>query len=271
MLRINRSLKLLWLSAAIVSLLCAIVAIIRPGVYAGFVEEKYMNGTIAQDVMAILASVALMALIPRMKGGSYFEQTAGLGLMGFLFYAYGVYVIEQIYNVLYFGYMAVFSLSFFGIVYALFRIDAPNVDSASIPLGFKRLSCVFTLVIPAVFVPLWTMMQAQLISTGEQLQNTYGVLIMDLCLIMPLFIIAAIQSLRGMKAAIVLTPALFVLGFALLFPVGFSELIPRLFLSGTGPVNLPSFLLYGGLAALFLIIGIVHMKKVRFDARRADV
>jgi len=248
------------------SLACAVTAVINPGIYAHFVEERYINGMIAQDIMAIFALIILLIISLKINEKSYIKQVVGLGLLGFLFYAYGVYVIEQIYNYLYFGYMAIFSLSFFGIIYSLFRINWAVTDSAKIPAGIRRLSAVFTLLIPAVFVLLWAIIQANLIMSGEQIQNTYGVLIMDLCLIMPLFIIAAILSLREKAIGFVLTPALFVLGFTLLFPVGFSELIPGLFQKSNAPLNLSSFLLYDGLSVLFLIIGIVHMRKVQFNA-----
>lgn len=166
--------------------------------------------------------------------------------------------------------MAIFSLSFFGIIYSLLRINWAVIDSARIPAGIRRLSAVFTLLIPAVFVPLWAIIQANLVISGEQIQNTYGVLIIDLCLIMPLFIITAILSLQGKPIGFVLTPVLFVLGFTLLFPVGFSELIPLLFQKPNAQLNLSSFLLYDGLSVLFLIIGIVHMRKVQFIADEGD-
>lgn len=192
MLRLNLKMKLLWVLPGLIALLCAVIAVINPGIYSGFIGEKYLNGSIAQDVMSIVAASVLVIISPKIAEKSYFAQVAGLGLLGFLFYASGIYVIEQIYNNIYFGYMAVFSLSFFGIIYSLLRIDRSVVSTVAIPAGSRRLSAVFAILIPAVFVPLWTIIQVNLIASGEQIQNTHGVLIVDLCLIMPLFIVAAI-------------------------------------------------------------------------------
>lgn len=263
MIRTNLPIRLMWLISGIIAILCSVTAVIKPGIYDGFVEAKYLYATIGQDVMALIASFALVLIAWKVRDTRYTAQVVGLGLSGFLFYAYGVYVIEQVYNFLYFGYMAIFSLSFFGIIYSLFRIDPRIAGSASMSRGFRKVSAIASLLIPAVFVPLWTVMQANLIITGSRIENTYGVFIMDLCIIMPLFVIAAVLSLKGNPLGIALTPCLFVLGCALLFPVGLAGLLPWL-LDGES-LDIASILLYDGLSVMFLVLGIVHMRKVRFN------
>lgn len=77
------------------SLVCAVTAVINPGIYADFVEERYINGTIAQDIMAIFASIILLIISHKINDKSYIKQVVGLGLLGFFFYAYGVYVLNK--------------------------------------------------------------------------------------------------------------------------------------------------------------------------------
>jgi hypothetical protein len=43
MIRINFSVKLLWLLTGFFSRVCAVTAVVSPGIYSHFVEERYIN------------------------------------------------------------------------------------------------------------------------------------------------------------------------------------------------------------------------------------
>jgi hypothetical protein len=90
MIRVNQPIRVMWILSGVNALICGLSAVINPKIYNGFVADKYIYGTIAQDVMAIIASVILVAIAFKMSDRSYIAQTVGMGLMGFFFYAYGV-------------------------------------------------------------------------------------------------------------------------------------------------------------------------------------
>ena len=78
-----------------------------------------MPGVFGQDLMTIVASVIILLLIARLKDGDSKKQIVILGILGYLFYAYGIYVIERGYNVLYYLYLAIFGLSFWLMAYGV--------------------------------------------------------------------------------------------------------------------------------------------------------
>jgi len=56
-----------------------------------------------------------------------------------------------------------------------------------------------------------------LMATGEQIDSLYSILILDLCFIMPGFLILSFLAYRDHRTGLLLLPALHVLGFTLIF------------------------------------------------------
>lgn len=259
--KLNR-IRFLWVILALISLAAAIIGIIRPQIYNGLVAPKYLAGTISQDLIALIAAVLLLVIAIVVKEKSVILQLIGLGILGFLFYAYGIYVIEQIYNLLYLVYMAIFSLSLYSIIYSLVNLKKDVLNAARIPKGIRTVSIGFSFLIPLVFIPLWISMLISLITTGQHIENTYGVFIMDLCFIMPAFIILAVMHIKKRGLGVLLTPSLFVLGFALLFPVGMAEPVKMIYTLDTA-FDIGSFLMYCIISLVFLTLSIIYMKSLR--------
>jgi hypothetical protein len=265
MIRLSKGVRVIWIIPAVLTLIAALAGIMSPSIYDEWVAEQYIYGTIAQDVVAFILGIILLFISIRMEKDDWKLQAVGLGILSFLFYAYGVYVIELIYNWFYFCYMAIFSTSFFGILYSLYRIDMDTISRVVVKPSIRKLSIGFTILIPAIFIPLWTIMQAGLISSGEKIENTYGIFIMDLCFIMPLFVGTAILCWKKKAFGLVMAPSLFVLGFTLLFPVGLSSIVKWIININTEKLDIGSFIFYDGLALLFLIIGIVYLRSTQFS------
>ncbi|MGM0366100.1 MAG: hypothetical protein ACQEP5_06135 [Actinomycetota bacterium] len=131
------------------------------------------------------------------KEGHIKKQIIILGLSGYLFYAYGIYIIERIYNLFYFSYMAVFALSFFAVVYGAADIRGDVKQKVSLPKPVRSVSIVFLLLQPVVFYPLWASQLLPLMVSGQKIEFLYSVYILDFCFIMPAFIIVAIRSVKS--------------------------------------------------------------------------
>lgn len=258
--KLNR-IRFLWVIIAVITIAAAIIGIIRPQIYNGLVAPKYLAGTISQDFIAFIAAVFLLVAAIVLKEKSIILQTIGLGILGFLFYAYGIYVIEQIYNLLYIVYMAIFSLSIYTIIYSLVNLKKDVLSIAKIPKGIRTASIGFSFLIPLVFIPLWISMLIPLITTGQRIENTYGVFIMDLCFIMPAFIILAVMQIKKSGLGVLLTPSLFVLSFTLLFPVGMSEPVKMIYNLDT-TFDMGSFLMYCIISLVFLVLSIIYIKNL---------
>lgn len=262
MLRDFRTHRILWLLSGLLALGAALVGVIYAGLYDRVVSAEIMPGVLSQDVMTVIASALVLWWAARIKEQDTKLQIVILGILGYLFYAYGIYVIEQVYTVLYLVYMAIFGLAFYSVAYgvASVRREALTVE---LPRGIRLASIAFSLFVPLMFYPLWISQILPLIRAAEKLEFLFSVYILDLCFIMPAFVLTAVLSLRGKTLGLLLTPALFVLGFTLLAPLALGELLkPRYGL----PVDGASLGLFGLLSALFLVLAVIYLRSL--DIRR---
>ena len=258
--------KVLWRLTAVLSLIAALVGVFNPGIYSKVVSTDLMPAVFGQDLMTIVASVIILLLTIRIKKEDSKKQIVILGILGYLFYAYGIYVIEQVYNILYYFYLAIFGLSFWSIVYGVASIRQEILQKVELPRLMRNISAGFSLFVALVFNALWIIQLLPLIQTGEKIEFLYSVYILDLCFIMPAFVILGIMALRKAGLGLLLIPAVFILGFTLIFSLAVSEMVKPLYdlaitIGGLGPSLI--------LSILFLILAALHLRKLKLDFEEA--
>lgn len=251
--------RMLWAVAGLLALAAAGTGIWRPEIYDGVVASELIPGAYSQDLLSMAAGIGLVYLAWAARPDRAKHQIVALGLLGYLFYAYGIYVIERTYNGLYLLYMAVFTLSFWAMVTAGATMgrDAPSV---ALPHGFGIVSAAGAVLQPLIFYPLWIGMLLPLMRSGEQIDSLYSIFILDLCFIMPAFLVLSLLTYRKHRAGLLLLPALYVLGFTLIFSLAVGEMVKPLFgAEGSMAALLPAL----GLSGLFLVLGILHLAKLQ--------
>jgi len=253
--------KILWLLTALLSLATALIGVINPDIYAKVVSKDVIPGVFGQDLMTIAASVIILWLVFLTKESDYRKQIVVLGILGYLFYAYGIYVIEQVYNLLYYLYLAIFALSFWSMLYGIAKIPPDVIQKVRLSRPMRHVSAWFSLLVALIFNILWIAQLLPLLQIGDKIENLYSVYILDLVFIMPAFVIVGIMTLRKAGLGLLLIPALFVLGFTLIFSLAVSELVKPVY-----DVNisieglLPSLIL----SMLFLVLAALHLRKLEF-------
>ena len=130
---------------------------------------------------------------------------------------------------------------------------------ARLPKGIRVLSASGALLQPLIFYPLWIAMLLPLMRNGNQIDSLYSVFILDLCFIMPAFLILAVLTLRGRWPGLVFMPSLYLLGFTLILSLALGELFKPLF---NVPVSASSLWSSVLLSALFLLVGGLHLWKL---------
>ena len=258
--------EILWLLTAVLSLIAALIGVFIPGIYDRVVINDIMPGVFGQDLLTIVASVIILLLIARLKDGDYKKQIVILGILGYLFYAYGIYVIERVYNVLYYLYLAIFGLSFWSMAYGVAKIRPEVLQRVQVPGLMRNVSAGFSLLIAVVFSVLWIIQLLPLIQAGEKIEFLYSVYILDLCFIMPAFMILGVMALKKAGLGLLLIPSMFILGFTLIFSLAVSEMVKPLYdltvtIAGLGPSLV--------LSILFLILAALHLRKLRLDLQEA--
>ncbi len=80
------------------------------------------------------------------------------------------------------------------------------------------------MLIAVLFNILWIMSLLPLMQEHNRIEYLYSIYILDLAFIMPAFFVTAIMSLRKMSFGILMTPAMMIVGFFVIFPLGLNEL-----------------------------------------------
>jgi hypothetical protein len=255
--------RVLWAVTGLLALVAAVTGVAVPGIYAGVVAPDLVPGAFSQDIISVAASVLLIAVA--LAGGNEPAkgQIVALGVLGYLFYAYGIYAIERTYNGFYLVYLAILALAFWALIAAGANLER-DLFELNLPRTLRIISASGALLQPFIFYPLWIAMLVPLMSTGNRIDSLYSIFILDLCFIMPAFLLLALLSYRSHPLGLLLLPALYILGFTLIFSLALGELAKPLF--GLA-INAQSFWLSLGLSLFFAVIGALHLQKLDLKPR----
>jgi hypothetical protein len=254
--------KILWVLIALMALIASLIGVTHQGIYQKFRITAALPAILSQDIIAVLASIAMLYLIIRIKEGDFVKQLILLGIIGYLFYIYGLYTVGKIYNILYFLYMAIFSLSFFSLIYGIANIRNEAYDKTKIPDIVRKVSAAFSFLIPIILYPMWiiqmwpSIQEMRVPSVGS---NFY---ILDMCFVLPVCVMMAVMLLKKDNFAILLTPALLIKGFTLCFSVALGEIL-KPFYNLTW--NIPYALLFVFITLASLVLAVLYFKKVRYS------
>jgi hypothetical protein len=204
--------------------LAALAGVVFKGMYVNLFAEEFLPGALLQDVLTIIVSGVLFILLVWCKQEDFKKQIIIIGLIGSLFYLYGIFTMERVYTWFYLLYVAVFASSFWSIVYSLsgFRSDA--FSGLQFDKGVLKITAISSIVIALVFTVLWTAALVPLMREHTRIEYLYSIFILDLCFVMPAFFITAVMSLRRLPFGILMTPAIYIAGFLVIFPLGLNEL-----------------------------------------------
>jgi hypothetical protein len=147
-------------------------------------------------------------------------------------------------------------------VYDLAKIRPEILQKVQLPGLIRNVSAGFSLLVAVVFNILWIIALLPLVQTGEKIEFLYSIYILDLCFIMPAFVIIGILAIKKARLGLLLIPSMFILGFTLIFSLVVSELVKPLYnltftLSGLGPSLV--------LSILFLILTVLHLQKLKVE------
>ena len=134
--------RLLWVVTGGTAIVAAVAGILNPRLYTGLVAEALLPGALAQDIISVLAGIGLLVLAALARPNRRRQQLLALGLLGYLFYAYGIYVIERAYNGLYLVYLAIFTLAFWSVVYGTANLRREVMARTTMPRGLRVVSAV---------------------------------------------------------------------------------------------------------------------------------
>lgn len=219
-----KQVKIFWCIPTTFAFLSALGGVINRDIYKNLFPVDYLPGAFPQDLLTILVCMVLFMLIILTKQRDIKKQIIIIGLLGSLFYLYGIFTIERVYNSFYLFYALVFSSSFWSIIYSLAGFRSESVASLQLKDWMLKISAISSIIIALIFTFLWVMAVIPLMKNHQRIEYLYSIYILDLCFVMPAFFITAIMSLRKMQLGILMMPAMMIMGFFVIFPLGLNEL-----------------------------------------------
>lgn len=254
--------KALWAVTAALAFSAAPAGVVSRNIYVGLFPEDYLPGAFPQDILTMLVCVLLFVLVAITDRNDVKRQVVVMGLLGSLFYLYGIFTIERVYNSFYLVYAAVFALSFWSIVISLAGFKPGTFTNLIVPDKIIRVSAVSSIFIAAVFTLLWIISLIPLMRDHNRIEYLYSIYILDLCFVMPAFVITALMSLRRMPLGILTAPSIMILGFFVIFPLGLNELAKP---SVGQAFNIGPMVVSFAFAFLMLSIAALQLWKIRFE------
>lgn len=253
-LAINR---VLYVLTGVLSLVAAVVGVLDTGMYDPVVSARIVPGVFTQDLLVVVASLVMILLAAWMRSDDYRKAIVIFGILGFLFYAYGIYAMEQLYTVLYPLYLAILALSFYALAYGLASLKRSAIEGLWLPPVLRYAAAGYGVFIAVMFNFIWIGQLIPLLQRGDRIEYTFSVYVIDLVFIMPAFVIAAVMAVRKRALGVVGLPALFILGVGILSPLALAEVLkPVRYGLAVDPGE---FWLYAVLSAVFLVFATVYL------------
>jgi hypothetical protein len=248
--------KVLWSIISFLTFIVAVAGLKTPQIYNNLISENLIAASFAQDILSIGVCLLLFYLIFTTQKSDTKKQLIITGVVASLGYLYAIFSIEQVYNQLYFVYLAIFSLSFFSVVYSLASLQDVYNKAWRMGTQIKYTTIVFSLSIAFLFSYLWVSTLIPLIQTKDQIAHLYSIYILDLCFVMPGFAITAILSLKNQPFGLLASPVMYILGIFVIFPLGLGELAKPYF---GQEVDIKSMVMSFALSGAFMILGSLQL------------
>ena len=254
--------KVFWTITTAFAFLAALAGVSFKGIYDDLFTPDFLPGAFPQDVLTILVCIFLFVLIAITKENDVKVQVVILGLLGSFFYLYGIFTIERVYTWFYLLYAAVFASSFWSIIYSLAGFRAEDFAQLRLKNGMLKTTAISSIFIAVIFTFLWTAALIPLMRDHNRIEYLYSIYILDLCFVMPAFFMTAIMSLRRMPLGIMMAPAIMILGFFVIFPLGLNELAKP---SAGMAINYGSMAISFIFAFFMLVIAILQLRMIRLE------
>ncbi len=193
---------ILTLLVSVMSLFTAVYTVSDNQIYhqvyeAGTISEFLIAGSLAQDMLVIPTSVIILFLsLFFLKRRNFKILISILGLIGYIFYAYGLYVIQGQYSSLYLLYLAIFGLSIYAMIYGLISFQSLSTARIELPAKLRIIIAVFLLLVIGILAPILLTQIGKDIAEFTPSQ-TYAVYVLDLAIEFPAFVIVAIMLFKN--------------------------------------------------------------------------
>lgn len=245
--------KTLWTVTSLIILIVALGGVVNHAMYSTVMDVSLLPGAMAQDLLTIIIAILLLITILRTRANDVKKQIFIIGVLGSLAYLYAIFSIERVYTMYYLLYLAILGLSLYTIPFSIASLN--QSIKWHIPKYLKIASVIFSIFIGILFTFIWTGALIPAMMSGKKIELYYSIYILDLAWVMPGFLITAVLMIKDKTIGFLLSPAIYILGIFVIFPLGLGE-IAKLFYGQNADYKsmVMSFLLAG----IFFVLTSMH-------------
>lgn len=186
-----RSVRVLSLIAAILTILTAGYSIADSSVYPPTVPVHSIPGAIGQDMVSLLAAGGILFCLFRTGRGETGPWLLLAGLLGYLFYGYALYSFDRVYNQLFPAYLAILGLSAYSLIIFFLKTGTEAVSLRGKKKPPRIPVAVLFLFLALLFLSLWSNILIPALSNRVPAEGN-AIFVLDLSFFIPLIILEAV-------------------------------------------------------------------------------
>ncbi|HEY9489621.1 MAG TPA: hypothetical protein VIQ51_14860 [Chryseosolibacter sp.] len=246
----NRILRLVTISIATLAIIGCAGGWLLPGLYRD--PAFYKAAWRSNDLITLILAPALLIVFYHYQKGNMKANVLWLGLVLYMFYNYAFYLFGAVFNSFFILYAAICTLSLYGIIVGLFDIRERLVISSTPVKRIVLSGFLFLTAIPLAIVELGQYVNFILYGTDPEIPKL--VLALDLTLVVPNTLLAAVLLLRKHRWAYTLTGMMLVKSFT----YGLVLVTGTIYIGATGAGKwdplLPYYIFVSAGGLIFLLI-----------------
>ena len=229
--------------------------------WAGSLTRRLVYGSRAQDFVSLPVALLLLVFATiHLKRKGPISLIIITGLSAYFFYAYGLYTLQGQYTSLYLVYLAIFGLSTYALILGLTSFRRRLAEKMELQKWLRTSVAAFFVVIVVFLTPIWILHMIPDISNHHP-SDTYAVYLLDLSIVFPAFVIAALLLFRNQAYGTLLAGVILFKVLTLTLSVVVGEWYVPLQMN-----NIPDYtmiLFFGLLTGISLIFLFFYIKQIR--------
>jgi len=269
-IRMSRYTAIMAFIISFLALFAALKGLLNQSLYeevrlAGAMTKFLVTGSLAQDFISVPLGLilALLSLVFLKRPGLKIF-IAILGLTGFFFYAYGLYVIQGQYTSIYLVYLAIFGLSIYTLLFGLTGFELNAIAHYRLSWAIRISISLFLFLTLLVLVPVWLLRMMP--DIGRHIPgDTYGVFILDLCVVFPAFGIIITQLLRNKPYGNILAGVALLKALTITLSVAFGEWFQAFY--GSRQPDYGMIVIFSVLTIVSLVLLVFYLIKLKTNPK----
>lgn len=230
--------------------------------YSPYMSKNLRSASRGQDLFSLIAGALLFFSLIITIRGSLKGLIISLGILSYTLYAYLFYSIMGVMNILFIPYILTFMLCSFAFLGILPKLD---FDAFTASYKTSKTDTIFAWFFIITAVLLYTLWTSEIFSyvSRKEVSDIYGVYVLDLGFLFPLFFITGINLLRKKASAYFVTGILLFKGITITLATFISALF---MLFESNPVTLFDLIFFGSYSFIAGVFMIVYLNKINGDS-----